>query len=841
MLWVRSHATTPHMLIGVCYRSPNSESSFASDFHDVLHEITLTNPSTPILLFGDFNFPFIDWSKLSTCQNTDNVSNEFLHTCLTFGLSQLVTSPTRTTDHSSNVLDLLLTSHPDNFSSLSYISGLSDHTAIHTTFPGNMIKKSVKSKKLLTLYDKADYVAMNNDLAAFYSEFSSTYDQQSTESNWALFKSKMQDLIKLYIPTITICERSRSPWFNVNIKRMKNKKKRQFRSARQSNSQLAWDKYKSTAKEYMALLALAKRNFFSTTLPNMLRDNPRRFWKIMKPDDKTTLSLCDNSGSPIADCDVPSVLNSAFCSVFTNEASGELPEYPHFAFPQMPKIEFSSEGIVNVINQLKNSSSCGIDGINAKILKNTKHISGSILSIIFQQSLDTGEVPLDWRIGKVIPVFKKGDRLSAGNYRPISLTSVCSKIMEHVIFSHVASFLSSASFFHPNQHGFRKGHSCETQLTLFLHDIHLHIDRNIPVDTLFLDFEKAFDKVPHSRLLLKVSRLSLHQYVFNWIKAFLTNRKQFVHVNNLSSNLSPVLSGVPQGTVLGPLLFLIYINDIPLSVQSNIRLFADDCVLYRPIHNSTDVSSLQHDLLRIQQWCNTWLMSLNTNKTLLISFHRRRNYAPATYTINNCPIAATNSIKYLGVHLTSDLSWGDHIDHIAYSANRALGYVRRNIFMAPPSVKLLAYITIVRPKLEYASAVFDPHQTNHIKILESVQNRAARFIASDYSRYSSISNLKNQLKLPTLAFRRHIARLCLFHKFFHSATRDNQLIQPVHRGHRRSHPNAVIPPRAHTTSFQQSFFLRTARDWNDLPEEAAVIRDSARFRNAIQAADSTAS
>lgn len=567
---------------------------------------------------------------------------------------------------------------------------------------------------------------------------------------------------------------------------------------------------------------------------------PRRFWKIMKPDDKTTVSLCDTSGSPVADCDVPSV-NSAFCSVFTNEPNNELPDFPHFAFPPMPKIEFNSEGIVKVINQLKNSSSCGIDGINAKILKNTKHVCSSILSIIFQQSPDTGEVPLDWRVGKVIPVFKKGDRSFAGYYRPISLTSVCSKIMEHVIFSHVATFLSSVNFFHPNQHGFRKDHSCETQLTLFLHDIHLHMDRNIPIDTLFLDFEKAFDKVPHSRLLQKTSRLNLHRHVFNWIKAFLTNRKQFVHVNDHSSDLSHVLSSVPQGIVLGPLLFLIYINDIPLSVESNIRLFADDCVLYRPINNPTDVSSLQHDLSRIQQWCTTWLMSLNAKKTLLISFHRRRNHTPATYTINNCHIAATDSIKYLRVHLSSNLSWGDHINHIIHSDNRALGYIRRNISMAPPSVKLLAYNTIVRPKLEYAAAVFDPHQTNHIEILESVQNRATRFIVSDYSRYSSVSALKSQLNLSTLALRRRIARLCLFHRFFYSTPRDNHLIQPVHRGHRTSHPNAVIPPCAHTTSFQQPFFLRTTRDWNDLPNEAAVIRDFARFKNAIQEADSTTS
>lgn len=649
-----------------------------------------------------------------------------------------------------------------------------------------------------------------------------------------LFKAEMLRLMNLYIPTITINEKARSPWFNKSLKGLNNKKKRLFRVAKRTGSPSAWQKYNEAAKDYNSLKARAKRDYYSTTIPNMLQSNPRRFWKAIKPDDRGSISLCDNTGAAIADSDVPDALNLAFCSVFTKESADALPHFPYFNFPAMEGIEFRAEGIAKVIESLKCSSSCGIDGINAKVLKSTKNVCSSILCIIFQHSLDTGTVPNDWKIGKVIPVFKKGDRSSPGNYRPISLTSICSKIMEHVIYSHVAHFLNSVDFFHPNQHGFRRGHSCESQLALFTHDIHLNLDSNTPTDALFLDFEKAFDKVPHSRLLLKLSRLNIHPLVRNWIECFLSNRKQFVYANNCTSSTSPVLSGVPQGTVLGPLLFLIYINDLPSTVTSVIRLFADDCVVYRPINNLSDVCTLQEDLLRIQDWCTTWLMSLNTSKTVIISFHRRSNYAPSVYKINNCIISNVHSFKYLGLHLSQDLSWTDHVTHIINSANKMLGYLRRNLFMAQPHVRLLAYKTLVRPKLEYACAIFDPHQSNLTKALQSVQNRSARFILSEYSYHTSVSSLTSKLDLVPLASRRRISRLCLYHRFFHTMPRDSRLIQLTHRASRTGHLNAVIPPRTRTTTFHQSFFVRTARDWNGLPGDVALVRDAARFRSATE-------
>lgn len=643
----------------------------------------------------------------------------------------------------------------------------------------------------------------------------------------------MHELINKYIPTTTITERPSSPWFNTSLKRLNNKKKRLYRSAKQSNSASAWNRYHNAAKLFRSLAMNSKRSFFSSTLPNMLRSNPKHFWKAINPNPQRSLALLHENGTPIPEHAAPHVLNSVFCSVFTSDSNDTLPDCPPFDNPVMPDIAFDPNGIIKLIDALKLTSSAGTDGINSKILKNTKLLTSVILSHIFQQSLSCGVVPEDWKLGKIIPVPKKGPASSPNNYRPISITSVCSKLMEHVIYSHVIKFLNSVKFFHPSQHGFQKGLSCDTQLALFINDLSSSIDVNIPVDAIFLDFEKAFDKVSHQRLFLKLSRLNLNNLVFNWICEFLTNRQQFVYANNHCSSLSTVSSGVPQGTVLGPLLFLIYINDLPNNISSNIRLFADDCVIYRPIRSTNDSATLQSDLSLVQSWCEKWLMSLNIQKTCVLSIHRRPAYSPAKYSIFNSEITPVSSCKYLGITITSDLTWSSHVMNIINDANRVLGYLRRNLRLAPPSVKLLTYLTLVRPKLEYACAVWDPHQITLTNTLESIQNRAARFIYSDYSYLTSVTELKSRANLADLVSRRKFHRLCLFHRFYHSIHL-NQAFIPAHRlSCRLSHSKAVYPARAHTAAHHSSFFLQTSRDWNDLPSDAVHHSCITHFKEAI--------
>lgn len=308
--------------------------------------------------------------------------------------------------------------------------------------------------------------------------------------------------------------------------------------------------------------------------------------------------------------------------------------------------------------------------------------------------------------------------------------------------------------------------------------------------------------------------------------------------NDFCSPNSPVTSGVPQGSVLGPLLFLIYINDLPTCLSfSTVRLFADDCVIYQKITNHADYMNLQHDLDRVFEWCNQWLMTLNPTKckSMRVSRHAT-THCPRTYFLNNIPLPSVGSYKYLGVHISSNLSWNTHVEFVANNANRMLGYLRRNFFDAPSSLKLTLYKTLVRSKLEYACAIWDPTQTTLIQTLEAIQNRAARFILSNYSRHSSVTSMKKTLNLPDLSLRRKSSRLNLFHKiyYYNNDLKDILFHPPHYISSRTDHRFKVGLPSCRTKLCNDSFVPRTSVAWNHLPSTIASITDDHEFKIALQ-------
>ena len=267
-----------------------------------------------------------------------------------------------------------------------------------------------------------------------------------------------------------------------------------------------------------------------------------------------------------------------------------------------------------------------------------------MLTLIYQATLKQRMIPADWKKALVAPIFKKGARTCPANYRPISLTCIPCKILEHIIYSHIFKHLNAHNILCQEQHGFRKYHSCESQLITTIDDIATHVDSGAQIDAILLDFSKAFDKVPHQRLLAKLAHYGVQGMLLDWIQDFLSIRSQTVVLNNASSDPTKVLSGVPQGSVLGPLLFLLYINDLPRHVSSKAKLYADDTLLYRVINTPNDISILQVDLNSLSQWAQKWQMTFNASKCAHLTITHKLSSFPYTVSIISVTVLSNKLI-----------------------------------------------------------------------------------------------------------------------------------------------------------------------------------------------------
>ena len=283
--------------------------------------------------------------------------------------------------------------------------------------------------------------------------------------------------------------------------------------------------------------------------------------------------------------------------------------------------------------------------------------------------------------------------------------------MEHIIHSNIMRHIDRHNLLTDKQHGFRTKHSCESQLLLTTHDLLRSLDNNIQTDIIIMDFSKAFDTVPHNRLLYKLTKYGITGNLHTWISNFLTKRKQRVVVDGEHSDWTNVRSGVPQGTVLGPLLFLLYINDLPHGISSTVRLFTDDCVMYHTIKTDSDAQTLQHDLDTLTKWQDNWQMTFNTDKCFTLKVTRSKTPKQHKYRLSNSTLQETSSHTYLhvGVELSQDLRWTNHINKTTAKASKVLGFIRRNLHSCTRDLKASAFKALVRPHLEYCSMVWDPH------------------------------------------------------------------------------------------------------------------------------------
>ena len=322
----------------------------------------------------------------------------------------------------------------------------------------------------------------------------------------------------------------------------------------------------------------------------------------------------------------------------------------------------------------------------------------------------------------------------------------------------------------------------------------------------------------------------------DWLRAFLLDRSQTVVVDGEESTEVPVTSGVPQGSVLGPILFLLYINDLPDSLKSQVRLFADDTAVYLVINTAADGASLQADLDIMQAWEKKWDMSFNPSKCQVMHISKARNPILTSYTLHGQVLEAVDHAKYLGVELSNNMGWNRHIQSITSKASKSLGFIKRNIKVKNQAVRETAYKTLVRPQLEYASTVWSPFTQKNISQIEMVQRRAARWTLCRHSRLDSVTDMLQTLGWQTLEQRRSIARLCMLYKIYHQlvAIQIPPYFQPQTRLTRHNHPLSLRQIHPHTNSYKYSFFPLAVVQWNSLPTEVAMLAELSQFKATVQ-------
>ena len=453
------------------------------------------------------------------------------------------------------------------------------------------------------------------------------------------------------------------------------------------------------------------------------------------------------------------------------------------------------------------------------------------LCCLFERSLADNYLPEIWKAAKVIPIHKKGSTNSAANFRPISLVSSISKVMERVIVNQLTSFLAARNLITSSQFGFQQRSSTGIQLI----DSHcnwlLNQNSYTPTDVIYLDYAKAFDSVSHSKLIYKLRAYGINHDLLRWITNYLSNRTQAVSINNAISSFLPVSSGVPQGSVIGPLLFTLYINDLPDQIPAPIRchLFADDAKLSRTIYTIGDCIHLQSALIIIFQWSSAWQLFLSIPKCMVL--HLGRSNPNFRYNLSDVQLGHQQYVKDLGVTVSSNLTYHKHIEIIVSAAIKKIHIISKCFHSRDISTLRQIFVSFIRPSLEYCSVIWNPWSHREITSLERVQERFTA-LAYHAPAVPSYNQRLRDFALPTLKLRRDHIDLVMYHKILHDKTRirSTSLFELNARSARRSNRLAISKPICRTSAFLHSFPVRAISNWNKLSDNVIMLPASSFAR-----------
>ena len=524
------------------------------------------------------------------------------------------------------------------------------------------------------------------------------------------------------------------------------------------------------------------------------------------------------------------ILSKYFSSVFVLESSDGINEVDARSNCSIEETDFGEDEVIKAIKNLRKDKSPGPDGIHPRIIKECVDQIILPLQIIFQQSFNSENIPEDWKKANIISLNKKGDKSDPGNYRPVSLTSIVGKLMESVLRERLIRHLKENDLISNKQFGFVNKRSATLQLIKVMEYWTNELENGNNLDVIYFDFKKAFDTVPHRRLVEKIKSYNISSKYLNWIKEFLANRKQRVVINDKKSEWKQVMSGVPQGSVLGPLLFVLYINDLPDVIKNNseVYLYADDTKLFRSIKSELDVKLLQEDINKMKQWSEKWLLEYNNQKCKVLRIGPSKISDHNYYLYDE--LQSVNSEKDIGIIIDNKLKFSDHITEKVNKANRMIGLIRRTFATLDKNMFLKLYVTLIRPILEYANQVWNPYYKKDIDMLENVQRRATKMIPG--LRNKPYEERLKELNLPSLAYRRSRGDMIETFKIisgFYDSQVTKDMFQTIENYNTRGNNKKIYKPFAKKLVKKNSFCSRIVNNWNDLPDMVVNSKNVIEF------------
>ena len=729
-----------NIIVGCIYKPPDtSVSDFNNSINNILSTISFENKLT--YLMGDFNINILN---AESHQPTEDFINLMTSNCL----YPLISKPTRITHSTATLIDNIFTNNLEfNMVSGIIYSDISDHLPVFQITQFKLVFEPPPPRKHIRLINPQNILKFRSKLAEIDWSFLQNLD--SVNNCYDAFYNRLNSAYKQSFPLKVInseIQRPFKPWFSAGLRMSCKRKNSLYKQYILSPTLTNKSRYCKFRNKYYFLIKLARKQYFHDKLISV-NSNLKKTWSIIKQviskkkAEQNFITMKDSNGTYSDPAQIANKFNTFFTNIGPSLAK-DIPSvhlsYKHFLAGCYDSSFFLSptcpSEISSIVCSLKNSNSVGFDDICIKPIKDSIDLLASPLSFICNLSFSSGVFPDKLKIAKVLPIFKNDDSSHFSNYRPISILPCFSKVLEKLFYSRLSDFLVKFNILNNHQYGFRQHYSTFMAVLELVNNIFQGFENNEYTVGIFIDIKKAFDTVNHRILIDKLRFYGIRGTPLAWISSYLSNRQQYVQVHGFDSSYNSIKCGVPQGSVLGPLLFIIYINDLFNSANSlSFILFADDTnIFFRHKSIFTLLDTVNRELSLVSLWFNANKLTLHPSKTKFILFHpSRKNINPDDMHIfiNRTPISRVTSTKFLGVIIHENLSWKPHITAICAKVSKITGIICKSRQYLTSNTLQTLYNSLFLPYINYCNIIWASTFTSHLEPLYLIQKKIVRIIS----------------------------------------------------------------------------------------------------------------